>query len=511
MDAPQTIRGFSTVQPWLARLGVERQMVLAAFVLSVVCFATGERVPVNGGMGWDGLAYARWAQDFHNEVFVKGVDSYHINRILPSAVVHYSLRALSISPTDRSVLRAFATLDILLIALVAWLWGHIAQQMEISHRGKWLGFVGFFVNYIVLKHTVYCPVTTDVWAFAIGTAMLWCYLGGRTKTLYAIVVVGAFAWPMAIYIGALLLIFPRDLGTDDGSVPVRFRWNLVVASAVTAIALVGIKVVLRKPPDAAVTLVDPIYLTPVHAVVNLSVVVSLLYLYFGLCYLLDSDRLFAVRRYLTWRRAGTALSVALLLVAIRQVQSSWAGAHSNLGLRQLLPQTAYATAAKPGVFLVAHVAYFGPMFLLALFLWRPICRLLNQYGAGLVLAVCAGFVLSLNSQSRFVLNVWVMLVPFIVKATDELDWGPRQYSLIVVLSLLTSKVWLTTNHGPYVGNQFEFPDQYLFMSHGPWISHTMYIVQGTIFVAAAGLMWAVCFRPAARQLQAPGLLARQAA
>ena len=97
-----------------------------------------------------------------------------------------------------------------------------------------------------------------------------------------------------------------------------------------------------------------------------------------------------------------------------------------------------------------------------------------------------------------------MLLPFIVKATDRLGWGPRQYGLIAGISLLFSKVWLSTNQGPFVGNQFDFPDQYLFMTHGPWISHGMYVVQGVIFLAAAALMYAVCFRPA-EQSQTPAL------
>ena len=41
----------------------------------------------------------------------------------------------------------------------------------------------------------------------------------------------------------------------------------------------------------------------------------------------------------------------------------------------LLSMMAGATVAKPGVFLVTHCAYYGPMFLLGIFLWRPVCRL----------------------------------------------------------------------------------------------------------------------------------------
>jgi hypothetical protein len=120
--------------------------------------------------------------------------------------------------------------------------------------------------------------------------------------------------------------------------------------------------------------------------------------------------------------------------------------------------------------------------------------------------------LSLNSQSRYCLNIWVMLVPFVVKAADGLGWGPRQYGLFAGLSLLASKVWLTTNTGPFTGNLLEFPDQYMFMSHGPWISDAMYFAQGAAALAAAALLYVVCLRPAAAaNAPAPDVAVRRAA
>src|SRR6266849_3846734 len=79
---------------------IELQMVLAALALALGCLAFSEQVPVNGGFGWDGVAYGGWARDFYNAVFVRGLNSYYIGRILPSAIVHYGLRALSLARSD---------------------------------------------------------------------------------------------------------------------------------------------------------------------------------------------------------------------------------------------------------------------------------------------------------------------------------------------------------------------------------------------------------------------------
>jgi hypothetical protein len=488
-------------------------MVPAAFALAAACFATGERVPVAGGLGWDGRTYAAWAQDFRNEVFVKGVDSYYVQRILPSAVVHYALRALGAPPTERNVLRGFCALDVGLVTLAAAFWVGVAGQLAVSARGRWLGFVCLFVNYVVLKHTVYCPVTTDVTAFALGAAMLWCYLGGRTLSLAAVMVAGAFAWPTTLPVGVLLLLFPKRCDGNSATAGTaaahpRRRWHLPAAALLSAAALAGIEYGLRRPVHPALL---P-FMTPARSVLNLSLAVALLYVFGGAACLLEYSGPFALRGLLTWRRLGAGVLALGLVLTVRYAQQRWAVKASPFGAGTLLPETAHTAVTRPGVFLVTHCAYYGPAFLLALFLWRPVCRLLHHHGTGLALAAGAALLLSLNSQSRYCLNVWVMLVPFVVKAADGLGWGPRQYGLFAGLSLLASKVWLTINTGPFTGDLLAFPDQGMFMSHGPWISDAMYLAQGAAALVVAALLYAVCLRgTSTADSQAPDLAARRAA
>jgi hypothetical protein len=72
-------------------------------------------------------------------------------------------------------------------------------------------------------------------------------------------------------------------------------------------------------------------------------------------------------------------------------------------------------------------------------------------------------------------------------------------------------VRLTTNTDPFTGNLLEFPDQYMFLTHGPWVSDAMYLAQGAAALAAA-LLYAVCLRPAAAvNAPAPDVIVRRAA
>src|SRR5262249_52929337 len=149
--------------------------------------------------------------------------------------------------------------------------------------------------------------------------------------------------------------------------------------------------------------------------------------------------------------------------------------------RIMLNQLTFTSVKLPGVFMVTEIAFYGPVMLLAAFFWKPACQAMRQGGPAVPLLLLVGFVVSLHSRWRFCLSLYPMLVAFVVKAVEGHDWGRRQLVVFGALSLLVSKVWFTINTGPFTGRLHEFPDQGMFMNHGPWISPTMYAVQGAAY------------------------------
>src|SRR5262249_52622565 len=73
-------------------LAANQALVVAVLVMNLAFYQYGERIQVNGGLGWDGRSYCGLAKDFYRQVVEQGLSDYHIHRILPSAVVHYSFR-----------------------------------------------------------------------------------------------------------------------------------------------------------------------------------------------------------------------------------------------------------------------------------------------------------------------------------------------------------------------------------------------------------------------------------
>src|SRR5262249_45416437 len=88
-----------------------------------------------------------------------------------------------------------------------------------------------FVNFAVLKWVPYYPVLTDVYALTLGLLMLYCYLADRALALGVLTALGAFTWPPLIYQGSLLLLFPRDHGTEKALSPPRLGLNTLLAGA----------------------------------------------------------------------------------------------------------------------------------------------------------------------------------------------------------------------------------------------------------------------------------------
>jgi hypothetical protein len=324
--------------------------------------------------------------------------------------------------------------------------------------------------------------------------MLYFYLTNRAAGLYACMIPGTFIWPPLPYVAAVLLLFPRD--PRDGDVPEapRHRLNVAVAVAVALGVVVCILVLLKRGYTAP----DPAQARPVYAVIGLSTAVTVAYLISATSTVLRDDKLF---RLAYWRErlwTGRFLLVLAFLFGLKWLSISLSDKQHLTGIKSLISQMAMTGVAKPGVFYLAHVLYFGPILLITLFLWGPTCRLLHRYGVGLTLCAALAVVLGINSESRHLIFFLPIFVAFTIKATDSLAWRPVQYGLIAVMSLLFSKVWLTMNaDGPFGETDLtKFPDQYFFMSWGVGMSNEMYLLQGAIVLVSGYVLYVTCFKNA---------------
>ena len=216
------------------------------------------------------------------------------------------------------------------------------------------------------------------------------------------------------------------------------------------------------------------FLEPIRPVVRLSVVIVLAYMFFGCRSLLDTQALFEVRRWVSWSQLRTLVALAAMIVLVKTAQAALTDRPGYMAFNVYMMVIGVGAVAKPGVYLVAHIVYFGPWVIVAAMVWKPLCRLLHQHGLGLTLAVVVGFVHGLDSESRHAIYLVPLLVPFFVKATESLGWKTGTYAIVSALCAFGSEAWLNMK-GTFVDNAFQYPDQLYWMHHGPFMSTETYL------------------------------------
>jgi hypothetical protein len=491
---PDSTTETSSARPSFFRrcAGFARESSLALALAVAVGYALavwlGEKILVNGGLGHDGRQYGRWAADFYGSVVKHGVSAYYIQRVLPSAVVHAGLRLVGAAPTTRNIIAGFEIANCVLVWLAAWSFSATVKQLGVSPVTRWLGALCLFGSFGILKWSAYYPVITDVWAMALGTFQLQCYLRRRPFALAAVTVLGAFAWPTLLLVGSCLLLccgVERRAGPPSEAVPAHLH-DVGAALATLAWGFACWSMLDRHYDPHIGT--GPIFLP----VVRLSWLVSAAFLFWGLRTLLRDRRVFDVRLILRGLlTVPGALAVALFvgLTLLRPHLSS--GAH-GLSVADHVDVTAFTALKAPGIFLLAHVLFFGPIVLVVCLRWSDLVRVLHGAGLGPTLIALLAVLFALNSESRKLFNFAPMVLPFVAVLLDRLQPPRRELAVFAIVSLLSSKVWLTLD-GRLRGPASDFPSQTLYLSVGPWMSLTMYALQ--LVVVAVVAVWIARWLP----------------
>jgi hypothetical protein len=474
-------------------------MLLLMALIGITNILWAERLTINGGFGWDGLWYAGWVRDFYGSIFVRGVPEYYAQRILPSAIVHYGMRLFRVPLNDQNILRGFDVYNFILVLFSVHLWGRIADRLSLRNQGKWLGFAFLFLNYAILKNNFYHSTLTDTTGFTLGILMFYFFLSNKPWGLLIVMVAGAFTWPTVPYMAALLFMFPHNLtpGVEEKQPQMRnLRLPTVIAAAVCVITLT-LYVYLLGPakPSFIQTLFGARALRIDFSLVYVSLAAVIAYLFFGLRPLLADEGLFdlkAMAKRLLRPRVAVALGLIVVLkLAVHALANGEAGGWPFKGF---LGHTLLVALTEPLIFLVAHTVYYGPAILLLVFFWKPFCEAISRFGLGFRLVIILNLLLSINAQSRYQINIVSGFIILLVWIMDRGGLKFRSVPVWVLLCLFYSKIWYTFNTAPQVDDDtmailLNFPLQHYFMSSGPWMSHKMYLIQGSIVLVTAILIW----------------------
>jgi hypothetical protein len=466
---------------------------------SLVAIWRGERIPVSDGFGWDGVVYGEITKDFSGQIFGGKVNGYHLQRIFPCAVVHYGLRLMRLSTTDGlNVLRGFQVYNALLLVLGVYVWWGIAAKLRLSARATWLGFVALYVNFATLKMPFYYAVLSDTTAFVGGLILLYCFLAEKPFLLFLTGLLGAFSWPIFLQVTLLLMLFPCQAAMPSRPSLRLPAWLYAIPGAFVGLLTFHRYFIEGKPPPGYV---DPIW----RATAPLALALVVLYLVLSVRELANRgllDRLIRPFREVT--RRSVILTLALFLsfeIAFALPRSS---GQAGWGTRAAIETTFLLSIAKPGIFLVAHAVYFGPIVFLTILAWPRVCSAIRGHGLGFTAVLFLGLVLSITSESRHLLCFFPLFVAVAMQAINTEPFSWRHDGAFIAASVLASKCWLPLNQEPFSGRYSDFPFQYYFMNQGPWMSAWCYAIQGTVAFALFFLFAMLAPKPDHPKLECSG-------
>jgi hypothetical protein len=493
-DMPQT-----RLDPWL--------MAGVIAVGAAITIAFGERIGVNGGLGWDGSAYGAWAQVFW-PTLERGLSAFQAQRILPSGIIYYALGAIGAPRSTINVIHAFQVYDALLMVTVAFTWSRIASLVGLSRRVAWVGLVALFGGYGLARCALYYPCQTDMTGFALAAGMVWAYLARQSVVLFVLIALSLVSWPSLPLVGAVLLVMRRPRQPLGSAVP---RWLPAAAIAVGAaaallVAALSYHYVVHVPYGQQLRWVQDIQ----RPWWPLSAVIVLAYVGLGVHALARRPEGWQLRAYardVGWRHAVLAIAGLAALYygqhrIIAYITRTGYGAGQGatpgeyIGLILLQPLRAPAFSA------VMMVVYYGPILLIAMACWRQIAAVIAAWGPGALVVAAIVIAQTLGSESR----QFIHLIPFVVTATmvaTQDRWRSTPLvATFVALSVVWSKVWFRIGYDRPI-NPKEFPNQRFIMHNGPWAAIPTYLVHGACAVVTAAILWLVWRRARGDAAAAP--------
>jgi len=459
-------------------IGSKTNILILAIVLcsSILLTIFSERIPLNGGLGWDGSVYGRMVKEFEKFPHIPNVNTLHARRFVPSGVIYCVLTALNLPRNNINIIHAFQIYNIVLLVLVGYVWVLISDELQISNKGKWLGFMALFLNNAVLKFFFYYPVLTDVTALFFVILMVYFWLRDNKVGLVVVSFLGAFTWPTLIYQGLILYMFPRK---KAGGAKPKYYLNYLLG-IVTGLAFLGGAIYFTNgftPGMHSYQNLFPKNLS-LMSCLPLSVALCVLYAFMVVRTLFDNNYFFNIKSFfhdIRFSRLLIALPCyGISLFLIRFITSAEAP-YSDY-LPHMLVRVFSAGLARPFEFYIAHVFYFGPILILTFCFFDSFCKAVQSFGWGLLLVCLMNLVLTINPVSRSSLTAFYpIIVVLTVLSVDKYILDDTFLKYFAVISLLLSRVWLSYNKSE------DWCASY-FNNYGAYMNNKVYFVQAAIVV-----------------------------
>jgi hypothetical protein len=440
------------------------------------------------GYGADGGLYADISMNLSAWIDGHRFESEHIHKLVPIALLGFIGHALESPPTEATMMQAFRLLNLMSMLGVCVLGLLISRKLELSPEITFIFFLFTHVNYANTSFLYYAPEHIDAFVTLMGFGIFYLYLTGRTKTLMACILLGAFSRQSILLSGLIMLMFPRYLLAPERIPSPRWPRPEAIGIGLVMLALFLYAEALPIPFTRTFPPLFEFGRLPGAIALTIYIVAALWILSASLRY----DRQLLAQA--SWRKA---LVVFILYYLTAKALFAFAGAPGGLGTLQHFLNTALLASNAPFIFLVAHAVYFGPAILIAILRWRQVCDAMSETGFAVVLIGIYAIIHMANPETRFFGDLLPIIALVIAMAVRDVVWIKFKMGVLIALSVLASKLWLPIDDAARKGNWMEWTEQLYYMNIGPWIWTHAYILQACL-IALSTLILAFILAPPRR-------------
>jgi hypothetical protein len=451
--------------------------LLVAWSLWLGAIAADEQVPANGGLGWDGVRFARYATDGPRALLDREINSYYVQRMGPSLAVHGTIRALGL-PFDPVTIRwTFMGINLILLTGSIAMLVDLGQRLALSTHARWLLFLGLYVNAGNGRLPVYYANIGDSVAFTLGMTLLWGWISRRPWVLVLASLIALVSWPAAFYLLIPLIVWPRgedspdEAGVPPFDPPVPWKWGVATLPAGALLMAASWRLSEMPPvqewsPWTTTSLATNAWLFGLAAVIALSQVTSRLR-----------------RALMTGWSTRTLLAVIVLFLSGRAYVAATESGSLAFGEGTYWREVLLYVRTRPFAPLVGHAAYFGALAVAAYVAWPRSLAVARRLGPGPFVALALMGLQALDTESRRLNANWPLICVCTVIALEPWLRDRRVMAAAGLVCLLFSKLWWRWS-GPDLFAAAHAPGNY-YNLQGPSMSDEAYAVH---LMAAAVLL-----------------------
>ena len=471
-----------SIKDFFKQNGVSVLLVTVLLFLFTLSFV-GEKIPYNNGAGFDGQFYYQVAESFSTDFFTTGYDNFRIFRIFPFFLINLFFSLFSIEPTHANLMHSMFILHYVNLAIQLIFFFKLARLNVWKKATTAIIFACFFFNHFILKNCGYEIFQTDAFASTIFLVSYYYLLREKFVRSIAISFLGILTWPTITYTLWLLYFFKNPFPPNAPRLKFRTGKTLALAFPLMSAGAVALLCLLHKQP----LLESMLFTEPSIPLLLTSTIAWGLFLFY---ILRNCDyRFYSPRQYLRELPLKKFALIAIPYIAITGFLRAYANDEFYFSGIAFILQIFLRPLKYPLITLVGHICYFGILPLLVMIHFRNFSKDIFNRSAGYAIAFLAFIFFATDSEARHVYPLLPMVLVPLASVLDKMELQAKAVFALLALQITLSHFFVQINADglleAFEKNEFTTIAQRYFMSYGPWMTFSTYIIWAIISGLAA--------------------------